>query len=73
MPWCNTRDTHSEKKVSLIEMSFPYKRYITTISNQDPKLSALLVEWGDSHNFYPENLGNFLHYGIGLVSSIQCS
>jgi len=51
-------------------MRFPYKRYIATTSNLDPRLSALAVEQKNSDNFYAEILGNYQHYGIGFVDSI---
>jgi len=38
--------------------------------NLDSKLSALIVEWGNSHNFCSESRGSFLRYGIGFVNSI---
>ena len=31
------------------------------------KLSALVVEWENSHNFSLESVDNCLHYGVGLV------
>ena len=53
-------------------MSFPCERYATTIFNPDPKLSTLIAERENSHNFYPESLGDFLHYRMALVSLILC-
>ena len=51
-------------------MSFPYKGYITTISNLDPKLLVLVVEWKKSHNLHLESLGNCPHHSIDFVNSI---
>jgi len=54
-------------------MSFPYKRYIVIISNQDSKLSTLMAKWKNSYNFHTGSLRNYLHYGIGFVNSILFS
>jgi len=48
-------------------MRLPYKRYIATTSNQDPRLSALTLEQKNSDNFYAEILENYLHYGMVLL------
>jgi len=34
---------------------------------------TLTVEWKNSDNFYPESLGDYLHYGIGFVNPILLS
>jgi len=36
--------------------------------NLDPKLSAHMVQWGNSNTLYPDSLGNFQHHGIGFVN-----
>jgi len=40
------------------------KRYIATTSDDNPELSTLIGERENSHNFYPGNLDNCLHYGL---------
>jgi len=45
-------------------MSVPYKRYIATTSNDNPKPSTSVGEWENSHNFYPESFNNCLHYTL---------
>ena len=47
------------------------KRYTATISNLDPKLSALVVEWKNPHNFCPENPGYDITYTMASVLLIQ--
>jgi len=54
-------------------MSFPYKRYIVIISNQDSKLSTLMAKWKNSYNFHTESLRNYPHYGTGFANSILLS
>jgi len=54
-------------------MSFLYKRHVVIVCNLDPKLSTLMVEWANSHNFCSGSLGNCLHYGVGFVDSIMLS
>jgi len=45
-------------------MSVPYKRYIATTSDDNPKPSTSVGEWENSHNFYPESFNNCLHYTL---------
>ena len=52
-------------------MRDPYKRYIATASNGNPKLSSLVGEWENSHNFYLESLNNYLHYNILVLLSLH--
>jgi len=48
-------------------MRVPYKRYIATASNDNPQLSTLTGEGGNSHNFYLESLNNYLRYTLVLL------
>jgi len=41
-----------------------YVLYIATTSNDNPKLSTLVGEWENSHNFYLESFDNCLRYSL---------
>jgi len=52
-------------------MRFSYKRYIERIFHPDPKLSAFIVAWKNSHDFYQESLGNHLHTMASIFSILD--
>ena len=45
-------------------MSVPYKRYIATTSDDNPKPSTPVGERENSHNFYLESFNNCLLYSL---------
>ena len=46
-------------------------KYITTISNGHLKLSTLVREWENSHNFYLDSFNKMPMLYLGFIKSIQ--